>query len=83
MIFEYVKIAENLDHYFTYVAESLGIFKDQSLLSQSNEIKKPSERVIKKYENHPSIKKIKEHCEFNQFEFNPVTINDVLCKFKS
>ena len=38
----------------------------------------PVEKAIKKYENHPSIKKIKECCELNKYEFKPVTINEVL-----
>ena len=35
------------------------------------------EKAVKKYKNHPSIRKIKECCELNQFEFKPVTVNEI------
>ena len=40
------------------------------------------EKAIKKYVNHPSIKKIKECCELGQFEFKPVTINEILLQIQ-
>ena len=54
------------------------MFEDQSLLSGTNVIKDPVEKAVKKYENHPSIRKIKECYKLNQFEFKPVTGNGVL-----
>ena len=71
------KIAEIFNHYFANITESLGISEDQSLLSQTTGINDPVEKAIKKYENHPSIRKIKECCELNQFEFKPVTVNEI------
>ena len=59
------------------ITGSLGISEDQSLLSGTNGIKDPVEKAIKKYENHPSIRKIKECYELNQFEFKPVTVNEI------
>ena len=73
-----LKIAEILNHCFTNITENLGIYEDQTLLSSTNGINDPVEKAIKKYENHLSIKKIKECCELNKFEFKPVTINEVL-----
>ena len=52
------KIAEIFNHYFANITESLGISEDQSLPSQTTGINDPVEKAIKKYENHPSIKKI-------------------------
>ena len=77
MITEDAKIAEIFNHYFANITGSLGISEDQSLLSETNGIKDPVEKAIKKYENHPSIKKIKECYELNQFEFKPVTVNEI------
>ena len=42
----------------------------------------PLKQVIKKYENHPSIKMIKESCELNQSEFKPVTVNEILLQIQ-
>ena len=77
MITEDAKIAEIFNHYFANITGSLGISEDQSLLSGTNGIKDPVEKAIKKYENHPSIRKIKEYYELNQFEFKPVTVNEI------
>ena len=82
MITEDLKIAEIFNHYFTNITESLGISEDQTLLSPTNGINDPVEKAIKKYANHPSIKKIKECCELNQFEFKPVTINEILLQIQ-
>ena len=71
------KIAEIFNHYFANITESLGISEDQSLLSQTTGINDPVEKAVKKYKNHPSIRKIKECCELNQFEFKPVTVNEI------
>ena len=77
MITEDAKIAEIFNHYFANITGSLGISEDQSLLSGTNGIKDPVEKAIKKYENQPSIRKIKECYELNQFEFKPVTVNEI------
>ena len=82
MITEDLKIAEIFNHYFTNITESLGISEDQTLLSPTNGINDPVEKAIKKYENHPSIKMIKERCELNQFEFKPVTVNEILLQIQ-
>ena len=73
-----LKIAEIFNHYFTNITENLGIYEYQTLLSSTNGINDQVDKTIKKYENHSSIKKIKECCELNKFEFKPVTINEVL-----
>ena len=57
------KIAEIFNHYFANITESLGISEDKSLLSETNGIKDPVEKAIKQYENHPSIRKIRERTE--------------------
>ena len=59
MITDDTKIVEIFDHYFVNITESLGISEDQSLLSQTTGINDPVEKAIKKYENHPSIKRLK------------------------
>ena len=59
------KIEEILNDYFANITESLGISEDQTLLSPTNRINDPVEKAIKKYANHPSIRKIKESCELN------------------
>ena len=82
IITEDFKIAEIFNHYFINITESLGISEDQTLLSPTNGINDPVEKAIKKYANHPSIKKIKECCELNQFEFKPVTINEILLQIQ-
>ena len=82
MITEDLKIAEFFNHYFTNITESLGISEDQTLLSPTNGINDPVEKAIKKYANHPSIKKIKECCELSRFEFKPVTINEILLQIQ-
>ena len=82
MINDDVKIAEIFNHHFANITESLGISEDQSLLSQTTGINDPVEKAIKKYENHPSIKMIKERCELSQFEFKPVTVNEILLQIQ-
>ena len=76
------KIAEIFNHYFANITESLGISEDQSLLSPTTGINDPIEKATKKYEDHPSIKMIKERCELSQFEFKPVTFNDMLLQIQ-
>ena len=58
MITDDAKIAEIFNHYFANITESLGIFEDQSFLSETTGINDPVEKAIKKYKNHPSIKMI-------------------------
>ena len=79
MTTEDLKIAEIFNHYFTNITESLGISED---LSPTNGINDPVEKAMKKYENHPSIKMIKGRCELNQFEFKPVTVNEILLQIQ-
>ena len=81
MITEDLQIAEIFNHYFTNIKESLGISEDQTLLSPTNGINDPIKNPLK-YENHPSIKMIKERCELNQFEFKPVTVNEILLQIQ-
>ena len=76
------KIAEIFNNYFANITESLGISEDQSLLSETTGINDPVEKAIKKYENLPSIKMIKENFELSQFEFKPVTVNEILLQIQ-
>ena len=71
------KIAEIFNHNFADITESLGISEDQSLLSETTGINDPAEKAIKKYENHPSIKMIKERCELSQ-----LTVNEALLQIQ-
>ena len=83
MITDDAKIAEIFNHYFANITERLGISEDQSLLSQTTGINDPVEKAIMKYENHPSIKMIKECFGLSQFEFKPVTVNGILLQIQN
>ena len=76
------KIAEILNHYSTNITENLGISKNKGMLLPTNGIGVPVEKPIKKYENHPSVTKIKERRQRNQFEVKPVTINEMFSQME-
>ena len=82
MISENSMVAEKLNNYFIDVIENLEIeHYNENLNNENNgryKERKEIETIITKYENHPSILKIKEHIKaIEKFTFSKLTPNDL------
>ena len=81
------EVAEILNEYFIDAVKNLEIEKcidDIEQLKQPEGIDEVIENIIKKYQLHPSILKIKEHVKVkNKFTFDDATENEIYTKIKS
>ena len=68
-------ISETFNNFFSNIVENLDIVDNFS--SNLNKDEDPIVNAINKYENHPSIKKIKENMPNESFSFQYTTINCV------
>ena len=69
------KVAEKLNNFFVEAVDNLGI---EPYLIQHNNVSKNTQDIIGKYENHPSIKMIKENIkDDNKFSFQDTTPEDL------
>ena len=72
------EVAKKLNSFFEEAVNSLDITENSFLLNRSaEEIEDPIDRLITKFENHPSILKIKEMVCKEEFSFNLVDLADV------
>ena len=72
---EKTKVAEKLNNFFVEAVDNLGI---EPYLIQNNNVSKNTQDIIGKYENHPSIKMIKENIkDDNKFSFQDTTPEDL------
>ena len=69
-------VSETLNTFFKNAVKSLDITENSFLLTFANE-SDPVEKSIKKFENHPSILKIKEKVFNPYFSFSPITYEEV------
>ena len=81
VISENSTVAEKLKNYFINVIENLELGQYNEIMENgnkgSNNGRKEIETIITKYENHPSILKIKEHIKVTgKFTFSKPTPND-------
>ncbi len=77
------EIADIFNHFFANITESLGICVNEAFMLPVNDILDPIDKVIRKFEPHPSIRKIKEKITFsNMFEFGEVTVESVSVQIK-
>eukprot|EP00112_Aurelia_sp_Birch-Aquarium-sp1_P009132 Seg2026.1 transcript_id=Seg2026.1/GoldUCD/mRNA.D3Y31 product="hypothetical protein" protein_id=Seg2026.1/GoldUCD/D3Y31 len=81
-------VAKIMNDYFTDIAETLDI--PNYISSESEEMLPPNSniaKIIEYYNDHPSILKIKEHCEetasFNFKSINATVIKDEIASLKS
>ena len=79
------EVAQKLNNFFESAVKSLGIIENQSLLSTSNGIDDPIDRIIKKYEIHPSILAIKDKVKFplQKFSFSHISLSNMEHEVKS
>ena len=69
------KVAEKLNNFFVEAVDNLGI---EPHIIQNNNVSKNTQDIIGKYENHPSIKMIKENIkDDNKFSFQDTTPEDL------
>ena len=80
------EVAEILNSYFIEAVENLEIerFNPSEKIVQSDDTDDVINSIIKKYESHPSILKIKENVKVeNKFEFKDITEDDMYSKIRS
>ena len=76
-------IAETFSHFFNNAVKNLDITIDQNLIHESENIDDPICKAIAKYQNHPSIVKIKEMiCNSKTFEFTYISANELMLEIK-
>ena len=72
------KISEIFNTYFSNLVSNLNITIDKNLLSEEAGINDLILSTIKKYENHPSIKAIKNNVRHDKsFAFDPITLREI------
>ena len=73
------EISEQFIDYFGNAVKNLNIEMDPDLLSHCEDISDPVLKAIKKYENHPSIKSIKEKVPITQtFSLKKITEKEII-----
>ena len=78
VVYDNKEIAETFNEYFSTAAVNLGIEKDFQFLNDTAGISDPITKAIIKYENHPSIIKIKEtYTITDKFNFSAVSPEDI------
>ena len=79
IINEIQEIADTFNEFFEKAVDGLGITENRSLLTESGDITDTVEKALRKFENHPSIIKIKNTIpDGPQFEFVKVTEEEML-----
>ena len=72
------EVADILNTYFSGSVDSLDIEKNSFIVNSADHIVDPIERAIFKYNNHPSILKIRARVQGQSFKFSNVTKEDLL-----
>ena len=73
-----VEVAENMNEFLVTVTDSLGINENSNYENTTEGITDPVDKAIYKFSNHPSILKIKDHCQnVGSFHFQKVTPDTV------
>ena len=73
------EIAEKLNEFFRNAVSTLGITENSFLINEEyKNISDPVQRVVVKFESHPSIPLIKNKItKRNNFKFEPVSLSDI------
>ena len=71
------EVTKCFDEFFSNAVKNLNIEVNEDNLNLISHISDPIMHAIKKYENHPSIVKIKEVMENDIFSFSHVSLHDV------
>ena len=80
IISENKEIAEIFNDFFSTAATNLEIDKSEIYITEVIDINDPIFKAIKKYEMHPSIKKISESISITEkFNFPSVSCDDMKC----
>ena len=75
------RVAEKLNNFFIEAVDKLDI---KPYLIHNNRVSKNTQDIIDKYENHPSIKMIKENIkDENKFSFQDITKEDLQLQIKN
>ena len=72
------EVAEILNRYFSESVSSLNIQENSFIVNLADHILDPIDKVLHKFEVHPSILKINERVEGGNFRFSNVTHEDLL-----
>ena len=77
------EVAQTFNDFFKNCVNSLNITENRSLITETNETLDRVDESIKRFENHPSIRTIKENVEIHQrFSFSEVTTDDIQLEIK-
>ena len=80
IISENKEIAEIFNDFFSTAATNLEIDKSEIYITEFTDINDPIFKAIKKYEMHPSIKKISEFISITEkFNFSSISCDDMKC----
>ena len=77
IITEDAEIAQNMNNYFANSVKNLDIQENRFLLQETRNFLDPIETIIRKYELHPSIKKIREKVYPSNFSFSEVSSHEI------
>ena len=78
IIDDYKVISESVNDFFINVVTNLNIENNSNFVNNNIEEVNPVLKAIRKYENHPSILKIKEAInELEHFTFHPTNLESV------
>ena len=73
------EIAETLNCYFSNIVPNLNISFNKSYLLDRSDIQDSVSNIIRRYENHPSIKIIKTHVQYSEnFSFKQIDLPELL-----
>ena len=73
-----VEVAETMNEFFITVTDSLGINENSNYESTTGGITDPVDEAVFKISNHPSILKIKDHCQnAGSFHFQKISLDAV------
>ncbi len=78
------EVAETFNEFFKNSVQSLEISENRYLMNETGNLIDPVEKVMKKFENHPSIIDIKEVIDIDtEFSFLKIGISDIKTELKN
>ena len=72
------EVAETLNGYFVSITDSLGLTENSEVISSTEGVSDPIDRVLIKYSNHPSIREIRNFAQNDDsFKFQKVSLEQM------
>ena len=83
IVSEDIEVAEILNTYFSESVNNLEIQENSYILNSADHLLDPIDKALYKFDNHPSILKIREKVNGAKFRFSSVTLQELVREINS